>query len=91
MGETIGKGDATMEESELSPEAQRERQAVKESNVRLRAERLAWEERARALEALVLRKEEMVRRQQEFLAEIQAERQAIEAEYQRILAQSIPT
>ncbi len=78
-----------MEKCELSPEAQRERLAIQASNSHLHAERLAWEERARRLEALLSRKEEMVRRQQEFLAEIQAERQAIEAEYQRICGASI--
>ena len=79
-----------MNEIELSIEAKREILALKESNARLRAERLIWEEKAKALEALVLRKEEMVRRQQEFLAEIQIERQAIETEYQHICSMSIP-
>ncbi len=79
-----------MDKIELSPEAQREILAIKVSNARLRAERLVWEEKAKALEALVLRKEEMVRRQQEFLVEIQTERQAIEAEYQHICSMGIP-
>lgn len=73
-----------MEEIELSPEAQREQNALKASTARLRSERLLLEEKARDLEALVRRKEQFVKRLQEVLAESQAERQAIEAEYQRI-------
>lgn len=73
-----------MKETNLSPKAIREQEALKASTARLRAERLALEEKARALEALVERKEKFVQHLQQVLAESQTERQAIEAEYQRI-------
>jgi hypothetical protein len=79
-----------MDENQLSAKAKRELQAVEKSNIRLHAERLQWEEKARALETLLRRKEEMVHRQQQFLAEIRAEKQAIDAEYQRISEMSVP-
>lgn len=79
-----------MGETQLSAKAKRELQAVEKSNVRLRAERLQWEEKARALEVLLRRKAEMVHRQQQFLAEIRAEKQVIDAEYQRISEMSVP-
>ena len=87
---TIRKGLAKMDEIELSPEAQREQAGLQAATERMRAERIAWEEKAKALEALVRRKEALVRRQQAFLAEIRAERQAIETEHQRIHDQTIP-
>ena len=71
-----------MEDIELSPEARREQRALHASTERIRAERIELEKYARELEALVLRKEEVIRRQQELLAEIQVERQSIKTDYE---------
>ncbi len=55
---------------------------------RLRQEREAVETQNRALEALALRKEALVRRLRDFLAEAQAERRAIASELAAVLAGS---
>jgi hypothetical protein len=53
---------------------------------RLRQERRSLESQNQTLEALVLRKESLVRRLRDFLAEAQAERRAIESELAAVLA-----
>ena len=73
-----------MEEVELSDKAKQQISGLKAANERLLAQGLEFESRTTELEALALRKENLVRRYQDFLAGIQAERQAIEAEYERI-------
>ena len=53
---------------------------------RVRQERESLEEQNRCLEALIRRKEDLVRRLRDFLAETQAERQAIARELTAVLA-----
>lgn len=83
------EGNWAMEEVKLSEKAIRQIDGLNATNERLHVEGLELEDRTRELEALALRKENMVRRYQEFLAEVRAERQAIEAEYQRIRGTSL--
>jgi hypothetical protein len=73
-----------MKEVKLSEQAKQQIAGLEATNERLLAEGLELEARTNELEALALRKENMVRRYQAFLAEIQTERQAIEADYQRL-------
>jgi hypothetical protein len=86
MGETVPKGLETMEDIELSPEAQREQAALKAATEQMRAERLELETQNRALQALIEREEGLAAYLREALARSRAERQAIEAEKSRILS-----
>ncbi len=78
-----------MEEVKLSEKAKQQIAGLNATNDRLHVEGLELETGTKEMEALALRKENMVRRYQEFLAEVRDERQAIEAEYQRIRGTSL--
>lgn len=78
------KRDSTVELDQLSAQAQRQVAGLRLTTKRLHSEGAKFEAQAREWEALVVRKENLLRRYQEFLADIQAERQAIETEYDRI-------
>lgn len=74
-----------MEDIELSPEAQREKAALRASIERMRAERQELEAQNRAIQALIEREERLATHLREVLTASRAERQAIEAEKARIL------
>jgi len=73
-----------MEEIQLSPQALREQAAIRASTQRMRAERLQLEEKVKALELLVERKERYLLHLHNILAEAEAERQEMNTEHQRI-------
>ena len=75
-----------MEESELSPDAQREQAALRVSIERMRIERLELAAQNRDLQALIEREERFAAHLREVIAASGAERQAIEAEKSRILS-----
>ena len=75
-----------MEDSELSPEAQREQAALKSAIERMRAERLHLEAENQALQALIEREERLAAHLRETLAASRAERQAIASEKSRLLS-----
>jgi len=73
-----------MEEVKLSENAQAQEAAMEAATQRIRAERLALDEKNKALEALLHRKEQYLRHLEVVLAQAQAEKQALDAEHQRI-------
>ena len=73
-----------MEEIELSEKAKREQAAIRASTQRMRAERIQLEEKVKALELLMERKERYLFHLQKILAEAEAERQEMNTEHQRI-------
>ncbi len=75
-----------MEESELSPDAQREQAALQVSIERMRIERLELAAQNRDLQALIEREERFAAHLREVIAASCAERQAIEAEKSRIFS-----
>lgn len=75
-----------MEEIELSPEAQHEQQALRDSIERMRTERQELEAQNRALEVLIERENRLAAHLREVLAMSRAERQAIEAEKAQLLS-----
>ena len=75
-----------MEDSALSPEAQREQVALQASIERMRTERLELDDQNRGLKALIEREERLAAHLREVLAASRAERQAIEAEKSRIVS-----
>lgn len=75
-----------MEEIELSPEAQREQEALRGFIEQMRAERLELEAQNRNLQALIEREERLAAHLREVLAMSRAERQAIESEKTRLLS-----
>jgi hypothetical protein len=74
------------DETELSPEAQREQAALQAATERMRAERLELEAQNRDLQALIEREERLAAHLREVLVASRAERQAIEAEKSRLFS-----
>lgn len=74
-----------MEDTELSPEAQREQDALRASLQRMRMERLELEAQNNALQALIERERRLSLYLKEALSTSRAERQAIESEKSRLL------
>jgi hypothetical protein len=68
MRKTTRKGNAIMEDIELSPEAQREQVALQASIERMRAERLELDAQNRVLLALIEREERRAARLRKELA-----------------------
>ena len=75
MTKTTQNGIATMEDIELSTEAQREQAALQVSIEQMRAERLELEAQNRALQALIEREERLSVHLREVLKESKFERQ----------------
>ena len=75
-----------MEDTELSPEAQREQAALRVSIERMRSEHLELAAQNRDLQALIEREERFAAHLREVIAASRAERQAIEAEKFRIFS-----
>ncbi len=73
-----------MEETELSDKARNEQAALEASTEKRRLGNLRLESNIEALEEIVRRKQEMIRRQKDFLALMAAEREVLDADYRRI-------
>jgi hypothetical protein len=74
-----------MEDTELSPEAKREQDALHASTERMRTERRELEAQNNALKALIERERRLATYLREAIATSRTERQAIESEKSRLL------
>lgn len=76
----------TMEDIELSPEAQSEQVALQAATERMRTERLELEAQNHALQALIKREERHTSHLRKVLTASRSERQAIESEKSRLFS-----
>ena len=75
-----------MEDIQLSPEAQRQDDALEATTQRLRAERSKIDAQNHALQALIEREDRLAADLQAFLDNYHRERQALDAEKSRVLS-----